>query len=121
MQNELFAAGITVHFVSVNTISGADSADKLVEVCAFPLLQDVEEVNAWNLVQGNKDDMFILDVDGNLVTSLPNGGELSTNLSTEEGYNNVKYSLYEALGLETPPDWPPSEEPETPPSEGDAT
>jgi hypothetical protein len=110
MQNEFLAMGISVHFVSVNTISGADSAGKLVDVCAFPLLQDTEDVNAWDLVQGKKDDMFILDANGNVLTLLPNGGDLSTNLSTEEGYNNVKYSLYEALGLDTPTDWPPADE-----------
>ena len=108
MQNEFIATGIPVHFLSVNTVSGADSAQKLVDVCAFPLLQDVEDVNAWSLLQGKKDDMFIFGADGSLVTSLPQGGELITNLSTEEGYNNVKYSLYEALGLTTPPEWPPS-------------
>ena len=107
MQNEFIAMGIEVHFVSINVTSGLESAEKLVEVCGYPLLQDTEEIGAWDLLQGKKDDMYILNTDGAVATYLPQGGVLSTNLSTEEGYNNVKYSLYEVLGLATPDDWPP--------------
>ena len=108
MQNEFAVAGIDIHIVSINTESGLDSAQKLVDVCAFPLLQDTVDTDVWGLLQGKKDDMFILDTSGAIVKLLPQGGELSTNLSTEEGYNNVKYSLYQVLGMDTPSDWPPS-------------
>lgn len=36
--------------------------------------------------------------DGTLFVELPVGGELSTNLSTAEGYDNVKQALIDASG-----------------------
>ena len=35
MQNEFAVAGIDIHIVSINTESGLDSAQKLVDMCAF--------------------------------------------------------------------------------------
>ena len=85
------------------------------------ILQDVAEVNAWaamsdtqlvdqddgQMVQmrvgGDKDDMYIYGTDGRLARFLDDDDrEFSTNLSTPEGYMNLKMSLLEVLNQSTP-------------------
>jgi hypothetical protein len=97
MQWELNAEGHDVEFLAVNITSGVEAAPTLVEKCAFPLLQDTEDINVWNLLGGKKDDIYVFDADGNLTASLPVGGELSNNLSTAEGYGNLKAAIMEAM------------------------
>ena len=78
--------------------------------CTYPLVQDIEEVNAWELHAGKKDDFYIYGTDGMLARFLPSGTEeFSTRLSTEEGYNNLKGAVIEVLeGIVAPVE---SEEP----------
>ncbi len=60
----------------------------------LPLFQDTEETLAWELHNGKKDDFFIYDHTGTLVTYLSRSdATLSTNLSTEAGYNNLKQAV----------------------------
>lgn len=96
MRNELAAMGENVHFVTVNKGDAATSRQKLINRCAFPIFQDGEEEAVWSLFGGGKDDMFVYASDGSLFSYLPVGGELDTNLSTEEGYNNLLQTILEA-------------------------
>ena len=82
-----------VYFVSVNKSDATDTQAKLVEKCSFPLFQDTPEVNAWALHGGGKDDFFIYDSQGKLAVFLPASGPISTDLSTPEGYANVKNAV----------------------------
>ena len=40
--------------------------------CTYPLVQDIEEVNAWELHAGKKDDFYIYGTDG-MLARFPSG------------------------------------------------
>ena len=46
---------------------------------------------------GGKDDFYIYDAQGKLVHFFPFKGEVETNLSKEEGYNNLKMAIKEVF------------------------
>jgi len=93
MRLELEATGYPVQVLAVNKIAAESSQEKLIEKTAFPLFQDTMEAQAWSLHDGSKDDFFVYGPDGSLLAYLPHGGELGTNLSTEEGFNNLKEAI----------------------------
>ncbi|MED5463011.1 MAG: redoxin family protein [Myxococcota bacterium] len=69
----------------------------------LPLFQDTEETLAWELHHGKKDDFFIYDHTGTLAVYLPQSNTTrSTNLSTEEGYNNLKQAILEVEQARAP-------------------
>lgn len=74
--------------------------------CTFPLFQDTEETNAWELHNGKKDDFYIYDEEGVLRTYLPKSqsAQFSTNLSTDEGFGNVKRAIIDVYRAESPSD-----------------
>jgi thiol-disulfide isomerase/thioredoxin len=122
MLQELRDEGYEVDFVTVNKINAAEEGyqrsmiymlDDQNEIqhgedgepiyrCTYPLLQDVEELNVWEMHEGKKDDFYIYDVDGTLAQYLPSGTEFSTRLSTEEGYSNLKAVIVGVLTGEEP-------------------
>ena len=97
MRNQLLAAGAEVNFVSINKGDAADKQYKLIERCAFPLLQDLPEVDVWGLQGGGKDDFYIYDAQGKLVQHLSFQGDLDLNLSTAEGYDNLWTAILAAF------------------------
>lgn len=99
MRLELGLEGVEVHFVAINAVSASDPEDqaKLVNRCAFPLLQDTDEVDAWGLHDAGKDDFVIYDAQGRVAAYLPVGGDLTTDLRTDEGYANLKNAILEAV------------------------
>ena len=123
MLGELRAEGYEVEFITVNKINAAeegyqramvyqlsdeneiqyDESGEPIYRCTYPLVQDIEEINAWELHAGKKDDFYIYGTDGLLARFLPSGTEdFSTRLSTEEGYNNLKNAIVEVLeGVES--------------------
>ena len=82
--------GHDVNMVAINPVSGLDFQSTLVNVCSFPLLQDTSALNTWDAMGGAKDDIYIYGSDGKLAIYLPNGGSINTNLSSGEGYSNVR-------------------------------
>lgn len=90
MQAELLAHGKDVNVVVINIDNGLKYQDKLIEKCSFPLLQDSEEVGAWDALNGNKDDFYIYGSNGKLAIFLPIDGDVSVNLQTVDGYANVR-------------------------------
>ena len=80
MRIELLLEGHKVYFLTINASNAVEQQQKLVDKCSFPLLQDTEEIDAWTLHDGGKDDMFIYGKDGSLQRFLPFGGEVNTNL-----------------------------------------
>ena len=87
-----------VAFVAINAYHALDDQEKLIERCSFPLLQDVAAVNAWTFQhQGKKDDIYVYDQSGTLLHYLPIDGEVSVNLSSEEGYDNLKSIVLDAI------------------------
>ena len=118
MLEELRSDGHAVEFITVNKIDAADEGyqqamiyqlDEQNEIqyddegepiyrCTYPLVQDTDEVNAWELHAGKKDDFYIYGADGRLARYLPSGSEtLSTRLSSADGYNNLKGAILEVL------------------------
>ena len=118
MLSELRAEGYEVEFITVNKIDAADEGyqqamiyqlgeqneiqydaeDEPIYRCTYPLVQDIEAVNAWELHAGKKDDFYIYGTDAKLARYLPSGSDsFSTRLSSAEGYNNLKGALVEVL------------------------
>ncbi len=97
MRQELEAASLPVAVVGINDVTAVPNQASLTARAAFPLFQDVPDVGAWDLEGGHKDDFFVYDRAGKLAAYLPNGGTLSTDLSTAEGYQNVKNAVLQAL------------------------
>jgi hypothetical protein len=93
MRLELGELEHPVQMVALNFAGRQESQDELVSRCAFPLWQDVEEVQAAGLLGLGKDDMAIYDSQGELARYLPFGGSVLTNLGWTEGYDNVKNAL----------------------------
>jgi hypothetical protein len=50
-------------------------------------------MNAWVHHDGGKDDFYIYDSQGKLAIYLAAGGTKSTDLSTTEGYDNLKQAI----------------------------
>ena len=85
--------GRAVQFVAVNAGDAQGNQMDLTIRAAFPLFQDLPEVRAWGLHRAGKDDLLLYDRQGRLHRFLPTVGPVSTNLSTPEGYQNVKAAL----------------------------
>ncbi|TNE49298.1 MAG: hypothetical protein EP343_12330 [Deltaproteobacteria bacterium] len=95
MRLELQQQNLKVKFVAVNSIDANTPTDQkqLTDRCAFPLFQDVDTMQAWHHHNGQKDDLYIYNAQGQLVAHLPFAGPVNTDLSTDEGYNNLKQAI----------------------------
>ena len=95
MRLELMADGHDVQFVAINAASALADQDKLYERCSFPLIQDLDEINAWGVHHGGvKDDIYIYGSDGKLADYLPISDMMrTTDLSTAKGYDNLKSAI----------------------------
>ena len=97
---ELEAEGYDVQMITINKGDAASFQEKLLDQCAFPHLQDTEDEIGWEIMGGGKDDFYVYDTSGKLVSFFPFKGEVETNLSKEEGYNNLKNAIISAFGEE---------------------
>lgn len=93
LRYELQNRGRVVHLVGINKIDAESTQSALADECSFPLLQDTEAVNAWALMQGQKDDFYVYDSEGKLAVHLPAHGDISTDLSSPNGYGNLRDTL----------------------------
>jgi hypothetical protein len=57
-------AGLNVRIMSINSIDGRSSRQKLIDACAFPLLQDTSEAKVWEKLLGSKDDHYVYTPEG---------------------------------------------------------
>ncbi len=98
LTGELKGEGVNVQFVAVNGVSADKPGDQqnLIDRCAFPLFQDTKDVDAWGQHAGMKDDIFVYKADGTLAEYLPTGGKKSTDLSSSDGYANLKQAVIDA-------------------------
>ncbi len=97
MRLELELEGEVVQFLSVNVSDGVPTQGDLAAKCSYPLFQDQEEIEVWDLMNGGKDDFYIYDVEGNLVRHYVWGEEPQLNLSTDEGYAILKSAIQDAI------------------------
>lgn len=86
------------NFVVVNLRTMADRASNLTDRGSFAMFQDTDEVNAWGLHGGGKDDFYFYDEDGILRAYYPARGSVETTLSDELGYANVRDAMLHVLG-----------------------
>lgn len=93
MKQELDAENVAVNFAIVNRSDGAGSVLNLANRCTFPIFQDTDEVGAWGLHAGGKDDFYFYDGEGVLQQFIGARGDLEINLRTEEGYANIKNAV----------------------------
>lgn len=95
---ELGAEGVDVMMVAVNGTDAntPDYQANLTDRCSFPLFQDTEAADAWGLHGGTKDDIYVYNSDGSLAVALPYGEGVETNLSSEEGYANLRQAILDA-------------------------
>lgn len=99
MRLELTAEGYDFYLVAINKSDAIEDQENLIQRGTFPILQDLDEVQAWALHhEGVKDDFYIYDEEGKLVDYLyAHDPDRSTNLGTDEGYDNVKNAIVAAL------------------------
>jgi len=99
MKDELAEEGFEAHFLSVNAVSADKEPyqENLINKCSYPLLQDKEEFDVWGLHDGGKDDFYIFDPEGKLIIHIPFGGDVDTNLTTEDGFNTLKTLIQDAI------------------------
>ncbi|TPV97308.1 MAG: redoxin domain-containing protein [Myxococcales bacterium FL481] len=99
MRLEFRAMGIEeVQFVALNGVEGLEDKQELSRRCAFPMFQDTDDVNAWAMFDGEKDDFYVYGTDGTLAAYLPGKGGPSINLANEDGYTYVRDTILEVLG-----------------------
>lgn len=98
MRLELASEGYDIYVVGINKADAIDRQEDLIERGTFSLLQDLDEVQAWDVHhQGVKDDFYVYTADGKLADYLyAHDDERPTNLGTEEGYANVKDAIIAA-------------------------
>ncbi len=97
MRIEFEVAGIDVQFVSINKLDAVAQQGKLTAKCSFPLIQDLDTIDAYALLGGGKDDFFIYNADGTLAKYLPIAGAVDVNLGTDEGYQSLKDQIMEVV------------------------
>ena len=122
MRFELLAEGHILWVVVINEINTEGNLQALTDRSMSAVLQDVTEVDAWSAlsdltvveeedgtmtegrVGGDKDDMYIYGTDGRLARFLDDDDrEFSLNLSTDEGYMNLKGAILEVIGVTQEP------------------
>ncbi len=97
---DLSLEGHAVNMVAVNQIDAESTLDNFIERCSFPILQDVQAVDAWAAHDGKKDDIAIYGADGVLIEFI-RVSELPSNiraLATDEGYAWMRERIVAALG-----------------------
>jgi hypothetical protein len=63
LRDEWLEQGLNVSIMSINSIDGRSSRNKLVEACDYPLLQDTPEAGVWSALRGTKDDHYLYTPD----------------------------------------------------------
>lgn len=96
LKKEFETNRIKVNFVAVNIASGASQQDEFTSRSSFPLFQDTDLVNAFGLHKGRKDDYYIYNERGSLSDFFPFGGDRESDLTSTEGYANIKQAILDA-------------------------
>lgn len=86
LRAELLKNGKDVHFVAINGLSAKSNIKDLTDITTFPILQDNEDSEGWDVIGGSKDDFYIYDSTGALAVHLPVAGTWTTNLGKADGW-----------------------------------
>lgn len=96
LKKDLEADRVQVNFVAVNIQSGEGDQHEFTSRCSFPLFQDTKEIDAFKQHRGRKDDYFIYNERGELTDYFPYLGDRKSDLTSPEGYENIKKALLRA-------------------------
>ena len=122
MRFELLAEGHILWISIINEVNTEANLEAFTTRSMSAILQDLLDVNAWGAMSdrimleqadgtmietrigGDKDDMYIYGTDGTLARFLDDDNrDFSLNLSTDDGYRNVKNAILEVMGVSTTP------------------
>jgi hypothetical protein len=104
MQIQLELEGYEVWFVVINQPGYDDTQQEFIDRASFPLLQDTNDVQAWELLNQleplmGTDDMYIYTADGVLSSYFSYAANNPTiDLSTQAGWDNVYDAILAAMG-----------------------
>ncbi|MCO4762508.1 MAG: hypothetical protein KC502_13440 [Myxococcales bacterium] len=90
LSKELSGKGVNVHLVVINAAGAAVDQATLTNQGDIPVLQDTDKADCWGEMGGGKDDFYLYGSDNKLVAHLPVSGTVTVNLSTDEGYANLR-------------------------------
>ena len=96
LKKDLEADRVQDNFVAVNIQSGEGDQHEFTSRCSFPLFQDTKEIDAFKQHRGRKDDYFIYNERGELTDYFPYLGDRKSDLTSPEGYENIKKALLRA-------------------------
>ena len=96
MKKEFEARRVKVNIIAVNIASGQTSQIEFASRCSFPLFQDNEFENAFGRHEGRKDDYYIYNERGELFDYYAYQGKRESDLTTTEGYANIKQAILDA-------------------------
>ena len=96
MAQELKDEGVETSMYVINE-AGSDLAfDALAGASTLPTFQDFWGLDVWTMHAGGTDDFFIYDTNGKLSAYFKGYSEPNSDLSTPEGYGNVKEAILNA-------------------------
>jgi hypothetical protein len=92
------ADGLNVRVAAINPINALPHQKYLVEVCDFPLLQDTEEVRAWDTLLGSRDDTYFYDAEGILSKFIDFKADLAEMIVSDAGKALFRQAVVDAGG-----------------------
>ena len=97
LKKDLEADHVQVNFVAVNIQSGEGDQHEFTSRYSFLLFQDTKEIDAFKQHRGRKDDYFIYNERGELTDYFPYLGDRKSDLTSPEGWENIKKALLRAI------------------------
>jgi peroxiredoxin len=92
------AEGLNVRLMSINSIDGKSSRQKLIDACDFPLLQDTNEAKVWERLSGTKDDHYLYTPAGVLDVFFDYEGGERVDAFSEPGKARLRDAIIAAGG-----------------------
>jgi hypothetical protein len=96
LHDEMLLEGHDFNVVIINVKNEVDLIENLTDKCDFPVFQDIDSVNAWDLYLGGKDDIYVYTADHLLHVYLTPFGSVVTALTSEVGKENVRNAIIAA-------------------------
>jgi peroxiredoxin len=88
--------GLNVRVCGINPSNAKPHQRMLVNVCDFPLLQDTDEIGAWDKLLGTKDDHYVYDEAGVLRRFVDFRENLSEMIITDAGQAMFRQAIVDA-------------------------
>ena len=96
LQEDVASEGVTLSIAVVNPAGSPLALQALVDATSSPVFQDTWTMSAWSMHDGKKDDFYVYTPQGTLAAYFTLGGELNLDLSSDEGYQNIREAILNA-------------------------